>query len=78
MLPNLSTSRGVGGEGDLDWFGECCQHRVDCRVRYIQYEAGGLRGCVLLRVGEDVGAFWCRFEGRGGLYACGLEFTYRR
>ncbi len=74
----MSMSRGGGGEGDFDWFGECCQHRVGCRVRYRYDGVGGLRGGVLLRVGEDVGAVWCMFEGRVGLYVCGLEFTDRR
>ena len=78
LLPNLSSNCSVGGKGDLDCFGECCYHRVGCRVRYRYDEVGGLRGSVLLRVGEDVGAVYCLFEGRGGPYVCGLEFTDRR
>jgi hypothetical protein len=32
MLPDLPSGRGVGGKGDLDWVGKCCEHCVGCRV----------------------------------------------
>ncbi len=63
-MSNLSPANGVGVEGDLCRVCECRQHRVCRWIRHRDDVVGGLRGGVLLRVGEDTRAVWCLFEGR--------------
>ena len=52
-MPDLSPRYGVGGEGDLCRVSECRQHRICHWFRHRDDVAGGLRGGVILRVGED-------------------------
>ena len=75
-MPDLSYGYGVGGEGELYRVSECRHYRICRWIRHRDDVVGGLRGGVLLLVGEDERAVWCLFVGRGGLGVCGLEFAY--
>ena len=76
FMPDLSSSYSASGESDLYQVRECRQHCICRWVRHGDDVVGGLRGGVLLVMGEDERVVWFLFEGLVDLGVYGLKFVY--